>query len=30
MSNEKVMIIRLIARLIKKIYSDSIDYNFIV
>ena len=30
MSNEKVMIIRLIAGLIKKIYSDSIDYNFIV
>ena len=28
--NRKVMIIRLIAGLIKKIYSDSIDYNFIV
>ena len=28
-TNGKVMIIRLIAGLIKKIYCDSIDYNFI-
>ena len=30
MSNGKVMIAHLIAGLIKKIWCDSIDYNFIV